>query len=113
MCNFFLFFQRKHDGVYGLTAGDTFTIEDTYQVFTLIQFFRQYHTYLSEVGLFLINSHENLIFNIFLYFEGSYAKRERNSSSTHARSFGIHDLERTLEPKVGCFKPQKLFCEVS
>lgn len=31
-------FQRKHDGVYGLTAGDTFTIEDTYQVITPIQF---------------------------------------------------------------------------
>lgn len=26
--------SRKHDGVYGLTAGDTFTIEDTYQVHT-------------------------------------------------------------------------------
>nr|XP_022304486.1 calpain-1 catalytic subunit-like isoform X2 [Crassostrea virginica] len=26
--------SRKHDGVYGLTAGDTFTIEETYQVHT-------------------------------------------------------------------------------
>lgn len=51
-------------------------------------------------------------FMYFLYFGGSYAKRERNSSSTHARSVGIHDLERSLEPKVGCLKPLKLFCEI-
>ncbi|XP_048754748.2 calpain-A-like [Ostrea edulis] len=27
--------SRKHDGVYGLTAGDTFTVVETYQVYTL------------------------------------------------------------------------------